>query len=205
MKSLKSKETINDISAIWFKHDYSGFRRMECPKDEYSCEAEQMLKRLRFRIYLRGSYDYVFDLFTVEEIQEELCRTIDDFLCFDGSVDSLFQRDKESNENLVHVGFTDSKLNPIDRGLYEDFALDIYNYIVEEIDISLDTTKIDEEHCNYLRQEIKKNVDKKGYGWEALGIDGQLSLDDMNRDKLNSILWIVNPDPIILEAMKKEE
>ncbi len=201
MRNLKSKETYDYVTAIWYKHDFMGLRRMGFPKNEYDLEARKFLYRLRFRRFLRGNYEYTFKSFTFEEVLEELCRTIDDFEGDDGSVNPMFKPEKETKK-IKHIGYSSPKLNPVERDKYKSFAQDLYDYIVDEKEISLDTSKVDEKYCNFLRNKIKESIEEQGYTWSEAGLDGPWSLDNMNRRELNEVLWLIDPDPILVKRSK---
>lgn len=209
MRSLKSKDTILGVSAIFYKYDFLGLRLMGAPKDEYSGEAKQLLKRLRFELFLRSpnvrvSKDdnktpYKRLDFTLEEILEQLCRTLDFFNSNDGSVGAIY------NMKEGMIGYTKAKLEPCDRNKHVLFAKDLYDYIVDEKEVDLDPSQVDEKYCDFLRQTIKEEIETQGYDWPDFDLDGEWSLRDKNERELNDILWEIAPDPILVSFMQKNK
>jgi len=195
MRSLKSKETKEMISAILYKHDISKFRAMGAPKDEYLPEAIQILYRLRFKLFIRNDNKDQFALkgFTYKEILEEVCRTHDFFNENDGTVTPILAFNKES-KSFTFLNYTPSKINPCNRNdeAYTFLTEDIYDYICGK-EVSLDTTEVDEMRCNSLKNKIKYKMEESGFFWNEVDLDGEWSLDGKSELELNQIFLKINP------------
>lgn len=212
MKDLDSEETMKCISAIFYKHDICfGLRRMGAPKDEYDGWAEHLIKRLEFEksfrtpvpLYRDENNEIVYsplrEDFVFEEILEQLGRTFDYYEGLDGSVSQLFS----FKDKYEMSGYTTPKLKPSNRDDLEDLAADIYNYLVKEEEVSLDTSGIDEDYRQSLISAVKVAMEEQGYTFEEIEVDGQWELERMNADGLNELLFEINPPAFLVN--KKEE
>lgn len=214
MRDLKSKEVLKYISDIFYKHDiYYHLRKMGAPKNEYNSWAEHLIKRLDFEKSFRRPiplyrdenkntvYSPLRENFTLEEILEQIGRTFDYYEMLDGSISEFFSLKDDKYEVS---GYTEPNLNPCDRKKLKNLAIDIYNFLVKEEEVSLDTSEIDEGYRKSLISAVLRVMEEQGYTFEEIQIDGQWELDGMNIDGLNELLFEINPPAHFVDRKKNE-
>ena len=210
MKNLKSKETKKMVSAIFYKHDFLGLRRMEAPADEYDGETEYFLNLLRFELFMRPD-NIRFSKsdintpkkrldFTFEEILERICRTIDAYMSLDGSVCGLYS----FNEGFI--GYGDPRLNPVKRIKYIDFARDMYDYLITEKEVNLDPKTVDESHLMDVKDYLLEEIKDKGLELSDFGINSEKDFYKLTKEQLSVISEeLSDPDPIFMNMENEEK